>query len=70
MDDKNAWTMVHKNSIQGNVIFIPMKWVFKFKSYKRYIERLVSKGYKQIEGIEYYSSHAPVLTEISFRLLI
>ena len=47
-----------------------MKWVFNVKSDGRYRARLVAKGFHQITGLDYTSSHYPVLNELSFRDLL
>ena len=70
MVSMNVWSIVSKNSLTKNIRFIPIKWVFKIKSDNRYRSRLVAKGFVQKEGIYYYSSHAPVLTEVGFRSLM
>lgn len=49
---------------------LQMKWVFKLKSDNRFRERLVAMGFRQIPGIDYQTAHSPVLTDISFHLII
>ena len=51
------------------------KWIFKRKmktggSIDKYKVRLVAKGYKQKEGIDYFDTHSSVTRITSIRMLI
>lgn len=70
MKSKRFWTLKNKRDLPGNIRTIPMKWVFNVKTDRRHRSRLVAKGFKQIQGVDYYNSHAPVLSEIAFRIIL
>lgn len=68
----NTWSLV---DLPGEKKAIPCKWVFKRKSdhtskITRYKARLVIKGYKQKQGIDYNEIYAPVVRYTSARYLI
>ena len=44
--------------------------MFKVKPDGRFRARLVTLGYRQIAGIDYTDIHAPVLNEISLRIIL
>lgn len=47
-----------------------MKRVFKIKDRNLYRDRLVSKVFLQVEVIDFYNIHDPVLTEVVFRSIL
>jgi hypothetical protein len=49
---------------------IGSKWVFKVKSNGIYRARLVALGYSQVAGIDFTDNFAPVIDEITFRILL
>lgn len=69
---KHTWVLVDKPSQKTCV---PCKWVYKLKrdadgNIIKYKARLVAKGYRQIEGIDYKETFAPVVRHSSFRTLL
>ena len=70
-DEGHCWGPLQcKGVARLTSCLIPMKWVFNVKTDGRFRSRLVAKGFHQIPGLDYTSSHAPVLNELSFRSLL
>ncbi|XP_020229222.1 uncharacterized protein LOC109810224 [Cajanus cajan] len=54
---------------------IGCKWVFKIKrrpngSFECYKDRLVAKGYSQIEGIDYLETFSPIVKMATIRVVL
>ena len=61
---------MNKSDLPATSRLITMKWVFNIKNDGRYRARLVAMGFKQVLGRDYFESHSPVLSEVTFRLAL
>lgn len=57
------------------VVAIDCKWIFKTKreshsNVERYKAKLVTKGFTQIEGIDYHETFSPVSEKDVFRIIV
>lgn len=67
-----AWELV---KIPTNVTTIDCKWTYKLKrdadgNIKRHKARLVARGFRQREGIDYQETHSPVIRFYSIRAIL
>ena len=70
MVEKNVFEIVDKKDKPSNQNPILTKWVFKKKNNFKYRERLVAFGFQQIQGIDYFDSHSPVIHDICTRMIM
>ena len=70
MEKRNVWTIIDKNDIPEWKKTIGLKWVFKIKSTGSFKARLVALGFLQREGVDYFDSYSPVMSDVTMRLLI
>jgi hypothetical protein len=70
MIDKKVWEFKKKHEIPSDRRLIGSKWVFKRKKNGVYRSRLCALGYSQIPGLDFTDNFAPVINEITFRILI
>lgn len=72
LKDNNTWKIVE---LPPNKRVIGCKWVYKTKfnpdgSLDKYKARLVTKGYTQVEGMDYTETFAPVSWMTTLRTLL
>ncbi|XP_057744896.1 uncharacterized mitochondrial protein AtMg00820-like [Arachis stenosperma] len=68
----NTWTLIDPPL---NATIVGCKWVFAVKKNQhgeilRYKDRLVAKGFHQIEGIDYEEAYSSVVRPITIRIII
>jgi hypothetical protein len=70
MHTRKVWEIVKKSQVPDNRRLLGSRWVFKKKNNGVYRARLVAKGYSQIPGVDYTESYAPVISDVTFRILL
>ena len=70
MQSKKVWRVIKKDQIPNNYRLIGNKWVFKKKCNGINHARLVVLGYNQISGIDYSKSFAPVMNDMTLRIIL
>jgi len=70
MKKRNVWKVIKRSNVPKNRRCVKSKWVFDIKRTGVFKVRLVACGYTQVPGIDFTDSFAPVITDISWRILI
>mgnify|MGYP006197636723 FL=1 len=61
---------MEKKSVPSHRRLIGCKWVFAVKRNGTYRARLVALGYSQIPGVDYTDNFAPVVNDVTFRIVL
>lgn len=69
MREKGVWKKVKLKDIPKDRRLIGCRWVHKVKRNGVFRARLAALGYSQIPGLDYTENFAPVIQDITFRLL-
>ena len=70
MEKRGVWEIIDEKNIPINRRCIKNKWIFKVKRNGIFRARLVACGYSQVPGIDFSESFAPVLNDVSFRIML
>jgi hypothetical protein len=70
MEKKQVWELMKKEDIPQDRRTIKCKWIFKIKRNGFFRARLVACGYSQIPGVDFNKSFAPVVNDVSFRIIL
>ena len=70
MIKRKVWRYEKKSNIPSDRRLIGNKWVFKKKRNGVYRARLVGLGYSQVPGIDHKDNFSPVVSEITFRIVM
>ena len=70
MISRGVWRYRKRNDVPSNRKLIGSKWVFKAKKNGVFRARLVALGYNQIPGVDFTDNFAPVINDITFRILL
>ena len=65
-----VWKKISRDEVAKERRTIGSKWVFKIKRDGRFRARLCGLGYTQITGVDFTENHAPVVNDVTFRILI
>ena len=69
MEKRQVWEVVNIADIPEDRRLIGCRWVNKRKRNMVYRARLVALGYSQIPGVDYTDNFAPVIQDITFRII-
>ena len=67
---RKVWRVIRRSSIPKGRRCVKSKWVFDLKRSGLFKVRLVACGYSQIPGVDFTESYAPVINDVSWRILI
>ena len=70
MENREVWTAVDQADIPNNRKPVGCKWVFEIKRDGRHRARLVAQGFTQIPGVDFTDCFAPVVNDVTFRMII
>jgi Reverse transcriptase (RNA-dependent DNA polymerase) len=70
MESKKVWEIIKEEGIPEGRRTIKNKWIFKIKQNGIFRARLVACGYLQVPGIDFNESFAPVINNVSFRIIL
>ena len=67
---RQVWRHHRKRDVPSNRRLISNKWVFRIKNDGRHRARLCAIGYTQIAGIDHQDNFAPLLNDVTFRIIM
>ena len=67
---KGVWRKQGQVGLPEGRLGIGTKWVFTLKKDGRHRARLVAKGYDQVAGIDFFFNFAPVMADVTLRVLL
>ena len=70
MNTRQVWRKIKRIEIPANQRCVKSKWVFKIKRDGTFRARIVACGYSQIPGVDFSDNYAPVVNDITFRLML
>ena len=65
-----VWKKTKKKMVPKDQRLVKSKWVFKIKRNGIFRARLVACGYTQIPGVDFTETYAPVIHNVTFRIMI
>jgi len=70
MESKKVWEVIKNKDIPEGRRTSKSKWIFKIKRNGIFRARLVACRYSQIPGIDFSKSFAPVINDVSVRIML
>jgi Reverse transcriptase (RNA-dependent DNA polymerase) len=70
METKGVLEIVLMSSMPSGRKIVGNRWVYSEKSDGTLRSRTVSQGFSQVPGKDFTDSHAPVMTDLAFRLAL
>ena len=75
LEKHGTWDLVKRTSVPEGANILPGTWVFRIKRYpdgrfRKTKARFCVRGDKQVEGVDYFETYAPVVSWSTVRLLL
>ena len=70
MEKRKVWTKILRRDMPIGRRCVKSKWVLKIKRDGRFRARIVACGYSQIPGVDYTDNYAPVVNDVTFRMML
>ena len=70
MIKRGVWRNMNRRDVPSGRRCIKSRWVFEIKRNGIFRPRLVACGYSQIPGVDFTESYAPVINDVTWRILI
>ena len=70
MNKRGVWRKIKRCDVPKDRRCVKCKWVFKVKRNGVFRARLVACGYSQVAGVDFTENYAPVINDITFRILL
>ena len=67
---RKVWRKIKRSAMPKGRRCVKSKWVFDIKRSGLFKVRLVACGYSQIPGVDFTESYAPVINDVSWRILL
>ena len=67
---RGVWRVMKRRDLPGGRRCVKCKWVWKIKRNGVFRARLVVCGYSQIPGVDYTEHFAPVINDVTWRILL
>jgi hypothetical protein len=70
MKKRKVWRKIKRIDMPTDRRCVKSKWVFLIKRDGRFRARLVACGYSQIPGVDYTDNYAPVINDVTYRIML
>ncbi len=70
MKKRKVWRKIKRIDMPTDRRCVKSKWVFLSKRDGRFRARLVACGYSQIPGVDYTDNYAPVINDVTYRIML
>ena len=70
LNKRNVGDLFKKSDVPKDRRLVGNRWVFKLKADGTYRARTVAKGFSQIPGVDFTENFAPVVNDVTFRIML
>jgi hypothetical protein len=70
MEEKGVWEIVEIEKVPDGRKLVGNRWVYSEKDDGRFRARSVAQGFSQVPGKDFQESHAPVVNDVTFRIIL